>query len=546
MVGVNDWHRQKRKKELQKNKEARIAQRDEKVRKEKSVRQVQDEIRQLERQYRDAEKRPHAIQSKLDRLQKELKLVKEEEEARKAENAKKTQQQSKSYTSDAQQFRPLDNPAISIYYDPILNPYGVPPPGKPKMYHKLGGGTTMDIRLAIDPTSPHEPFKKETAPVSKEKTRPPLDTNTKKNDYKATSFPPRGQAVEDNRRQPTTKSKNPEKTVKQQTPKENNKQADQPTGETPKAPSKVAVDPSQLPSLPKPSAAVERLKRKRKTGNSIQADIWASQEEMQYEAQVGYGNLEGATEKIEHEWWYKDDTSGSIQGPYSKAQMVTWVRAGYFPPTTPMRCAVDDPWKPLQHYEHLREALPDSMRPVMQKKERNSVQDRIAALKRGTSEKEQDSDQDSVQKRIAVLRGEVNSNASSDEDSVQKRIAALRGERSGEPKQDNITTSTEEGPPPPPRLPPVPSSTNDFIMAPYPVLDDVPAYPILDSEIGVYPIDDSNVYDNDAVSDYPAIGPYGEEVETTKDAFSDDPPAKKKVKVDKALISLVPKSLKRK
>ena len=39
----------------------------------------------------------------------------------------------------------------------------------------------------------------------------------------------------------------------------------------------------------------------------------------------------------ENAWYYRDNSSGAVQGPFSGQQMMGWRDAGFFPPTTPIR-----------------------------------------------------------------------------------------------------------------------------------------------------------------------------------------------------------------
>jgi hypothetical protein len=80
---------------------------------------------------------------------------------------------------------------------------------------------------------------------------------------------------------------------------------------------------------------------------TLAADIWASTEEMEYEQVAGMGSLEGAV-ILEKQWWYRDTAGGVTQGPFAASQMVEWVKAGFFPPPTPVRSSPEDPWKAMQ------------------------------------------------------------------------------------------------------------------------------------------------------------------------------------------------------
>ena len=155
--GVSDWHRQQRKRELAKNKTARIAARDAKVKESKSVAGIQEEIQAIERQFKVKDKEeaviPHGVKSKLDRLRKELKLVQQAQDEANRLRESQQQQLPQHLQQQHQQpaFEPLPNPQVSVYYDPVLNPYGAPPPGQPKLYHRVGGGVTMNLNEACLP-----------------------------------------------------------------------------------------------------------------------------------------------------------------------------------------------------------------------------------------------------------------------------------------------------------------------------------------------------------------------------------------------------------
>ena len=119
---MQEHHRQKRLKEMKKNKQERIKARDDRVVETKTVASVKEEIRNLKRR----KNLQHTEKQKLQRLEKELRLV----QAAVANKPKTYQPQ-----HHQQQQKPLtelDDPRKSIYYDEKLNPYGAPPPGKPR------------------------------------------------------------------------------------------------------------------------------------------------------------------------------------------------------------------------------------------------------------------------------------------------------------------------------------------------------------------------------------------------------------------------------
>ena len=137
---VQDHHRQQRVKEIKKNKQQRIKARDERVIETKSLKEVEQEIEKL--------KKRKSLQwgetQKLQRLEKELKLLQQAAKQNPKPNLQHTSTTAKPLTE-------LDDPRKSVYYDERLNPFGAPPPGKPRLYHQRGGGVTMDITLAVVP-----------------------------------------------------------------------------------------------------------------------------------------------------------------------------------------------------------------------------------------------------------------------------------------------------------------------------------------------------------------------------------------------------------
>jgi len=590
-ASISDWHRQKRKKEQQKNKATRIAARDAKVKEEKTVREVQMEIRKLEKQYKNIETMPHNIKGKLDRLRKELKLVKEEEEKKpKQTHQQKHQQQQSS-------FQPLENPAVSVYYDPVMNPYGAPPPGQPRLYHRRGGGTTMNLSEAV------VPGQEDVMPPPNEKAprEPP--------------FPPRRQqeSRELNKKPPfSTKSLPPP--LPPPPPPSHSKQEHPPPPENPALPpdSDVAdvskqktkptkpkgkkIDLSRPPKLPPPSAAVVRLKKKR----GLAADIWASTEELEYEEEAGIGNLEGVLEEKEKQndqWWYQDQ-AGNIQGPFTTEQILQWCQAGFFPHMTLARPSPRASWKSLSQikafqsaFEEIHQAECHTMEPVMNSQRHpgeevtvgSSIEDRIAALRQEREQEEEDSHaiDSSVEHRIAALRQKKlieqmpNGNERA---SVEDRIATLRKTKLQEEGKaiESIggVQGTSETVPPLPPPPPPPSKGDNFPS--YPV-EDAPAYPVGDAGPPLasypaaesfsypvegsmqdipYPVDDAypaaDSYPMDAVTDeYPATDAYPATSEDyaaasaypTESEALESPrvqPPKKKYKADKDLVSLLP------
>ena len=219
-----------------------------------------------------------------------------------------------------------------------------------------------------------------------------------------------------------------------------------------------------IPSLPKPSEAVQRTMRvaRNKNKKASLADIWASTEEVEYERFTNLVDLEAddlGTAKASNkkkkkqkkkkkkpplEFYYRDNT-GNVQGPFSKAQMKGWMDAGYFPPITKARTNRMDPdgWVPMGDLPALKETPKDAAGSSKTKTDGgdNSVQDRIAALK-GTGKTDDDDEgmDASMQARIAAMREDLMvPDAAGNDDSVENRIAALRGNGNNDDNDDGDT-----------------------------------------------------------------------------------------------------------
>jgi len=383
------YHKEQRKKALKKNKIQRIKQRDERVAATETSSTIRSEIDALERK---REKRQGYLDTadirKLERLQKELKIVLKAEEDRQKlqkeddERLSSEQQQQHSYYGD--------DPTTSYYYHPTLNPYGAPPPGRPMMWHCKFGGTTMDIRMAGFPCDPKQPselgstippptvatkLECRTVPQQPPPTAPPLPPPSiphPRESNKVIPPPPPPLPKGKPPQQPTHSKDAPQPRVKDS------------ISDTPSIPEPVKPRLNGLPQLPEPSLAVRRGKKSR----SLQADIWATTDELVYEGQQqltttttteeeepirrtnqetthqqqkrkrsnkdydindpccpageNYSDYRGDvvpnnSNKLVNRWYYKDSTSGTVQGPFTSEQMIQWKDAGFFPLHTPMR-----------------------------------------------------------------------------------------------------------------------------------------------------------------------------------------------------------------
>jgi hypothetical protein len=565
---VNDYHRQQRRKQLTKNKTTRIAARDAKVKESKTVEEVKTEIRDTEKKYKTPEMIPHAAKSKLDRLKKELKIVEEqaEKEALKAsQNAPVSHYQSSNNTP---QQAPLQYPAVSIYYDAVMNPYGAPPPGQPRLFHRRGGGKTMRLIEAMVPGKPEILLDEQgnevvlappPPPPRREQQQQHRSHESQHRHHAPPPPPPRSQGAP--------------------------KPPPPPPPINPPLPKQSRIDPKAQPNLPPPSAAVQRMKKK-----TLAADIWASTEEMEYEKVSGMGSLEGAA-SVEKQWWYRDTAGGVTQGPFAAIQMLEWVKAGFFPPPTPVRSSSEEPWKAMQQTPPFQSAFHAAATAAAQKLRESqavvpgsngnvqaaapvnrgmSVQDRIALLKRdrlqeplAAEEEDEPAMEVSMQARIEALRQEKTrepQEVENPDDSVLDRIAALKNEGSRQPQGEvvveaglanesdgaesieNDTSDSQLPPPPPPPLPPPPSAFPEQAhdvpsypiedagpMAPYPSAAEDMDYPIYAEDGGGGDDDDDDDYDYDVqypVDDaYPVAGAYpvSDDYPATDEYPADDP-----------------------
>jgi GYF domain/mRNA biogenesis factor/WW domain binding protein 11 len=493
--GLTDWHRKQRKKQVAKNKVSRIAARDERVKDEKSVQEVKDEIRKLEKQYKNEEQRPHNIKSKLDRLTKELKIVEKVEEERKKDAERNPNNSSfnpaiRPYYECAQHQRgpDLSNPAVSIYYDPVMNPYGAPPPGKPRLYHRRGGGVTMNLdeagvpgEISVIPPPP-PPIHSHYGPTANNNSRIPLPQHQHSVDTfhreggrsnqplvpSSSSLPIPQQYITSVHPPPPLPPPPPPpprishgKGLTKEIPEISQQNRKNPGRDELFSRNGSKIDPSHAPTLPKPSAAVERSRSKKR----LAADIWASTEEIEYEEIVSTTgrSLEGTAESTSSKsrkdsmhydqvqcWKYKD-TSGNSQGPFEIDQMKQWIQAGFFPPHTlvqPIRSGIqttssENEWIELHRVDVFHRSIkPSNGAPVerVDSPINHSVQDRINMLRQqnneahdfSTSINMECSEQETSTSNLNENESYPSTQAfniigeSRKEDSIESRIAALK------------------------------------------------------------------------------------------------------------------------
>ena len=324
---LDDYKRKQRKKEKLKNKTKRITERDTKVAQTTSLSTVQSEIQNLtQKQEHQNGHLDNKDTRKLERQRKELKIVIAAEEERKKQREElekqeweeeKKRMKTKEGVDELNQNK-FQNAKASIYYDPIMNPFGAPPPGRPMMYHRRGGGKTMDVNEAFVPYELRDESDDKSVDLGiEEKIKDEgigngsdqvMDEREKQGGVELEDIPlqpppppppppPRPQHFHINNHQP---------------PRDYNQYAPPPPlpkVPLPRAPPPPPPLPSSKPppmqigppSLPEPSDSVKRLlrqqaKNKKSKKADLMADIWASQDEINYEG----GALEGAVENIEN------------------------------------------------------------------------------------------------------------------------------------------------------------------------------------------------------------------------------------------------------
>lgn len=490
---MQGYHRQQRQKVVQKNKAQRIKARDDTVAQTKTVSQVQEEIRNIKRR----KNLQVSDQQKLQRLEKELKLVKEAEASRPKEPLYLQEHK-------AQPLTELDDPRKSVYFDEKMNPYGAPPPGNPRLYHKQGGGVTMDIRLAVVPGEELPPLPPPPPPPRSE-LQPPFARHEPRNANG------KQHRAGNNVMRATADRQTPSGSSSEQLPRPVQRKA---TAPTEKQDHKVengpdGVKPLVAPSLPAPSKAVQRSHR-----GKASVDIWASTDEVEYERRANQVDLEaddvGAAalkktkpkKKKEPLQIYYQDRTGEVQGPFPKDQMVAWFAAGFFPPLTMAKTNRNETWIPIATLPALK---PEDPTP----KREESVENDIAALKQVSS----------VEDRIAALKADSGARAVANDDELlraRNRIAGVQTAVQCDP--------TDVGPPPPP-LERSPDSS------PYPVVDnEVFAYPMVDPDVpppyprmDAYGLEPPSPSIDDDSGDAPAVAQYpGEDMELPAYPVDDD------------------------
>lgn len=162
-----DVHRRaERKREIKRNKANRTKVRDTIVAKTRSVTGVSSDIDSLEKKRSFQNGHLDANDSKkLERLRKELRIVREVAAKKAKEDAemkaledkeRRKYERTKEGVEEKNKEKYGENAKLSVYYDPVLNPFGAAPPGKPMLYWRRGGGKTMRLDEAVLPESLRE------------------------------------------------------------------------------------------------------------------------------------------------------------------------------------------------------------------------------------------------------------------------------------------------------------------------------------------------------------------------------------------------------
>jgi len=445
---MESYRRQERKKELSKQKKARIAARDEHVKEHKTIAEINTAMANLERR----KNKNHGETMKLQRLQKELKLVKE---ATKNRPKKASLQPKKPLTE-------LDDPRKSVYYDERMNPFGAPPPGRPRLYHRRGGGTTMDVKEAIVPGLEEEKLRQQQAE------QPQYIQEYGKDGTAIISDAPKlvpSEIPQQQKVPPPPPPPPPQQQKQQQTIPPPPPPPPLPTEPAPPA----SIIPKEPPSLPNPSSSVARTGKRKK--RKLAADIWASTEEVEYERVHSGIDLEQADAAKAAINWYYYDNYNVLQGPFTAVQMEEW--KGYFRPHTLVRRGPKGKFVPMSSIpsflvpsedndtassvavesnprvnNHRRKEKKQQQEQYQQQE--GKEMDGIASQQEGGND---DDDDDSVQARIERLRQleqreekEGREEDNDDDDSVQARINALRGDntaaKEGEDERKDNTNNT--------------------------------------------------------------------------------------------------------
>jgi len=152
------------------------------------------------------------------------------------------------------------------------------------------------------------------------------------------------------------------------------------------------------------------------------------------------------TQQLVDRWYYVDNQTGSIQGPFTSEQMMQWAGAGFFPPQTPIRNGEHGTLSPLSSID-LSAPLGQSSQPTPSAAPcdpDDSVEARIALLKQDSAAAEAEA---TVEQGPAPPpnAGAAETGAAVDPDGgIEARIAALRGERMARNRQQELPLEGKE------------------------------------------------------------------------------------------------------
>jgi hypothetical protein len=598
MSSVLSYHKQQRQKEIKKNKAKRIAERDAKVAESASLHDIQTQIHKLEKQkdYQNGHLDNKDVR-KLERLQKELKIVKasEEERKKKAEEKAKLdwEQEKKRMASkegveewNAQKFQKAK---ASVYYDAVMNPFGAPPPGKPMMYHKRGGGTTMNMKEASIPQ--HLRSGEE-------------DDTDEEDSYEPSSYVrQQGVPKQECHREKTFQRIESKRDVPPPVPSKTPPVPPPPPPPipSPQIPAQSAETKTREgpPVLPTPSESVQRLNKKSKNKKALNADIWASTDELLYDgdlegiheqkdkqelqypnrkkrktsadderfdplcpADEGYSDyrsseqikrsttgkkkkdVEGETSKCS---WHYIDQVGNIQGPFSSEQMSGWRQVGFFPDNTMVRNGNGTEFVEISTIDLMTGDLLHAENEPSQ-----SIEDRIAALKAEHLETVVDKEGGGVDDRIAALKAELKPpvESSKEHDQEEARLEENQylvhgpaiANNEAVPSYPVMDTKEEYN-----YEYPVQEDDGEIQSVPYPVDIDYPVdefYPDTNAAYAPYPNADAAFHRN---GDEEEFAPYYYDSNFLKaedDQVTDEVKAPKKVYTgDSAVVKMVPSNI---
>ena len=562
---VEEYRRNQRKKELKKNKLNRQKQRNDTLIKTKTLSEIQQEIRKLEGRKSNSlgENNLDSVATRqLERLKKDYKVLLEHHQS------KPVQQQAKQIKKTSSE---LEYPQMSIYYDERLNPFGAAPPGQRLLYHCFNGGTTQDYELALnfgremgwvpplptpekveeieeDEQNIEEPpaTYPQSSPAAKNPSPPPQKASipeSKANEqvHESSDPPPPSEAVLRLARQLKGKNinkkmlavdiwgstaeeavcygDNDEEEMEQRKEQQEYLQKQQNAAKRFSA-KKDRKNDERIDNILDPTAAGYTEYRSISESDKPQPRLQQQQREQRKKGKE--------MQPLIDEWYYKDNASGAVQGPFTTNQMIAWSQAGYFPGNTPLTNGNSAVFKPISNFNlhNCWEKIQENMQQeadslgiqeriaalkkikaednnVYDDENDGGVQDRIAALKgksatkdtesskirtqENTADMESDShptpyhtlDDQGIQDRVATLKQikvENSNNCEDDDGGVQDRIAVLKGEM--ESKQSK---SEMESPYPP----------NDDDFSPYPPIEsntyEPASYPIMETEATPYP-----------------------------------------------------------